>query len=47
METVVDFIFWGSIITVDSAAMKLKTLAPWTKAMTNPDGIFKSRDIIL
>ena len=47
METVVDFIFWGSIVNVDSEAMKLKMLDPWTKAMTNPDGIFKSRDIIL
>ena len=47
METVVDFIFWGSIITVDSAAMILKTLAPWTKVMTNPDGICRSRDIIV
>ena len=47
METVVDFIFWGSIITVDSAAMILKTLAPWTKVMINPDGICRNRDIIV
>ena len=27
--------------------MKLKTLAPWKKVMTNLDSIFKSRDITL
>ena len=29
------------------AAMKLKTLAPWKKIMTNLDSILKSRDITL
>ena len=29
------------------AAMKLKTLAPWKKIMTNLDNILKNRDIIL
>ena len=27
-----------------TTAMKLKMLAPWMKAMTNLDGILKSRD---
>ena len=30
-----------------TAAMKLKTLAPWKKSITNLDSILKSRDIIL
>ena len=30
-----------------TAAMKLKTFAPWKKVMTNLDSIFKSRDITL
>ena len=41
-------IFEGSKITeMVTAAMKLKTLAPWTRAMTNPDSILKGRDITL
>ena len=49
METVTDFIFLVSKITVDgdcSHEIK-KKLAPWKKAMTNLDSILKSRDIIL
>ena len=30
-----------------TAAMKLKTFAPWKKVMSNLDSIFKSRDTIL
>ena len=30
-----------------TAAMKLKTLAPWRKAMRNLDSVSKSRDITL
>ena len=30
-----------------TAAMKLKTLAPWKKSYDNLDNIFKSRDITL
>ena len=41
-------IFEGSKITeMVTAAMKLKTLAPWKRAMTNPDSILKGRDITL
>ena len=46
---VTDFIFLGSKITADgncSHEIK-KTLAPWKKAMTNLDSVFKSRGIIL
>ena len=49
METVRDFIFWGSKITVDgdySHEIK-RCLLLGRKAMTNPDSILKSRDIIL
>ena len=47
METVTDFIFWGSKITVDgncSCEMK-RCLLLGGKAMTNLDSILKSRDI--
>ena len=48
METVTDFIFLGSKITVDGDwAMKLKALLLGKKAMTNLDNILKSRDITL
>ena len=44
METVTDFIFLGSKITVDGDwAMKLKALLLGKKAMTNLDNILKSR----
>ena len=48
-ETVTDFIFWGSKITVDgdcSHEIKRRLLLG-RKAMTNPDSILKSRDITL
>ena len=49
METVTDFIFLGSKITADddcSHEIKRRLLLG-RKAMTNLDGILKSRDIIL
>ena len=49
METVRDFIFWGSKITVDgdcSHEFKICLLLG-RKAMTNLDSILKSRDITL
>ena len=47
VETVSDFIFWGSQITADGdAAMKLKD-TPWKRVMTNLDSKIKSRDITL
>ena len=48
-ETVRDFIFWGSKITADgdcSHEIKRRLLLG-RKVMTNPDSIFKSRDITL
>ena len=37
VETVTDFIFWGSkILQSVVAAMKLKTLAPWKKSYDQP-----------
>ena len=49
VETVADFIFLGSKITVDSqCSNKIKRhLLLGRKAMTNPDSILKSRDITL
>ena len=49
METVSDFIFWGSKITADgdsSHGIK-RCLLLGRKVMTNLDSIFKSRDITL
>ena len=49
VETVSDFIFWGSKITADgdcSHEMK-RCLLLGRKVMTNLDSIFKSRDITL
>ena len=49
VETVSDFIFWGSKITADcdcSHEIKRRLLLEW-KVMTNLDSIFKSRDITL
>ena len=49
METMTDFIFWGSKITADgdySHEIK-RCLLLGRKVMTNLDSIFKSRDIIL
>ena len=49
VETVTDFIFLGSKVTVDGDySHKIKThLFFERKAMTNPDSILKSRDITL
>ena len=49
VETVTDFIFLGSKITVDSdCSYEIKKhLLLGRKAMTNLDSIFKSRDITL
>ena len=47
VETVTNFIFLGSQITVDgdcSHEIKRHSLLQW-KAMTNPDNILKYRDI--
>ena len=49
VETVSDFIFWGSKITADgdcSQEIKRRLLLG-RKVMTNLDSIFKSRDITL
>ena len=47
VETVSDFIFWGSKITeMETSAMK-RCLLLGRKAMTNLDSILKSRDITL
>ena len=49
VETVADFIFWGSKITADgdrSHGIKRRLLLG-RKAMTNLDSILKSRDITL
>ena len=49
VETVADFIFQGSKITADGdCSHEIKRrLLPGRKVMTNPDSIFKSRDITL
>ena len=49
METVTDFIFWGSKITADGdCSHKIKRHLPLgRKVMTNLDSILKSRDITL
>ena len=49
METVTDFIFLGSKITVDGdCSLEIKRcLLLGRKAMTNLDSILKSRDVIL
>ena len=49
VETVADFIFLGSKITVDSdSSHEIKRhLLLGRKAMTNPDSVVKSRDITL
>ena len=50
METVSDFIIWGSKITVDGVAGSYeikRCLLLGRKAMTNLDSILKSRDINL
>ena len=49
METVTDFVFWGSTITADGdCSCKIKRcLLLGRKAMTNLETILKSRDITL
>ena len=49
METVRDFVFWGSKITADGdCSLEIKRhLLRGRKAMTNLDSILKSRDITL
>ena len=49
METVTDFMFWGSKITADGdCSHEIKRcLLLGRKVMTNLDSIFKSRDITL
>ena len=49
VETVSDFIFWGSKITIDGdCTHEIKRhLFLGRKVMTNLDSIFKSRDITL
>ena len=50
METVTDFIFLGSKITVEgdcSHEIKLRCLILGRKAMKNLDSVLKSRDITL
>ena len=49
VESVSDFIFWGSKITADrDCSHEIKRcLLLGRKVMTNPDSIFKSRDVIL
>ena len=47
VETVADFIFWGSKITADGDCSReiKRCLLLERKVMTNLDSIFKSRDI--
>ena len=48
VETVADFIFWGSKITADSdCSHEIKRRLLLGKVMTNLDSILKSRDITL
>ena len=48
METVMDFIFWGSKITADGdCSHEIKMLAPWKKIYDQPQHILKNRDIAL
>ena len=47
VETVSDFIFWGSKITADGCSHEIKRrLFLGRKATTNLDSILKSRDIL-
>ena len=49
VETVSDFIFWGSKVTADGyCSHEIKRcIHPGREVMTNLDSIFKSRDIAL
>ena len=45
METVIDFIFWGSKVTADcDDSHEKRVSAPEIKAMANLDSILNSRD---
>ena len=46
VETVSDFIFWGSKVTADGdCSHEIKRLTPWKESYDQPDSILKSRDI--
>ena len=48
VETVTDFIFWGSKITADGDfSHEIKILSPWKKISENLDSISEKRDITL
>ena len=48
LETVADFIFLGSKVTVVTAVVgKKKMVAPWKKSHEKPDSILKIRDLTL
>ena len=49
IDTVTDFIFWGSKITADGDCNHeiIRYLLLGRKAMTNLDSVFKSKDITL
>ena len=48
VETVADFIFWGSKITVDGdCSHEIKTLTPWKKSYDQPRQHIQGRDITL
>ena len=47
VETIADFIFWGSKIIADSDRSHERHLLLGRKAMTNLDSVLKSRDITL
>ena len=44
VETVADFILWGSKITADGdCSLEIKTLTPWKESYDNLDYILKNR----
>ena len=48
VETVADFMFWGSKITADGdCSHKIKKFLPWKEVMINLESRLKSRAIIL
>ena len=48
IETVRDFIFWGSRITADGdCSHEIEMPPPWKKSYDQPNSILKSRDITL
>ena len=47
METVTDFIFWGSKITADGdCSHEIKTLAPWKKSHDKPRAYLKAETLL-